>query len=213
MKFQVRPAVVGLLALALASCHLLGEEKCHGYYRCHDNSLEWCTSDQWFGDTYWHVVATCESPQVCRVDTAPGVDLGQVEMGCFDSNAYCPAGQAVCVDTGSGLNASDSSLWSCVLQESDQTLRWSRTVCSAQTPVAWCAYDPSGGSPVPACYEAVQNCPYFPARDLHCEGSVQYWCAGPSVIDGKAVFDWYTVDCAPNTCAVRDGLPDCATPP
>ena len=147
------------------------------------------------------------------MDTAPGVDLGPGEMGCFDPNAYCPAGQGQCVETGSGLNASDSSLWACVLQESDQTLRWTRTICSAETPLAWCAFDPSGGSTVPACYEAVQNCPYFPVHDMHCEGSVQFWCTGPAVVDGKAVFDWYTVDCAPNACALRGGVPDCVTPP
>lgn len=159
-----------------------------GDIRCRDNALQHCYADEAFGYASWHAGQACLSPQVCRVNTADGSLGAPNENGCFDRNAYCTPGSGACYSTETA-----SSVWSCVLRASDQTFRWSKTICSAQSPPTTC-FDAFLGQANPGCYEAVRKCTH--SMD-HCEGSVTFTCSDwPVVVDNKAVFDWITRDCA-----------------
>jgi hypothetical protein len=210
-----RQVIVSAIVLTLSACHVLPESKCQGgAFQCVDNVLQGCYADEFLGGAYWHTVQSCPPSQACRVDTAgPTVDLGASERGCFAPNAYCPnEGFTQCMSQA----WTDSSLWSCTLRASDQTLRWSTTSCSGQVPRAICAITPDGApEPTSACFQVVENCPAFPALDSHCEGNVVYGCTGPTVIGDKALFDWVTTDCALNgqVCRVNPTYgPGCVNP-
>jgi hypothetical protein len=185
-----RQLVVAAAVVVMSACHLFPESSCPaGTEQCSNNVLQSCYADQMLGGAYWHNLQSCPPSQVCRLADA---SLDVREHGCYDPNAYCHAGSGEC---------SGSLLWSCQLQPSDQTLRWAKTDCSAQVPVAACVQQYVGTTTTAACYEIVQNCP---AADSHCEGNVLFTCSAlPNVIDSKAVFDWITLDCALNAQVCR----------
>ena len=167
-------AVALAVLLVMSACSPFPKGDCSsGQVRCSGNTLQDCRSTEFLGPGSWHDLQTCTSPQVCRVDTAgPMVDLGDIENGCFDPNAYCPSeGATACSGT-----APDSSLWSCLLRSSDQTLRWSMTSCSSLVPRATCVW---GQSNTAACYEVVENCR---VSDNHCNGNLLLTCSGPSIV-------------------------------
>ena len=178
-----------------------------GVHRCIGNTLQVCESTG-AAEPSWQTIEACHSPQVCRVNAAgPDTQLGAPsENGCFDPDAYCHGGAVSC----SQLFGGDPDLWSCVLRASDQTFRWTRTICSAQVPKAMCFEDP--GTPA-ACFEIVAICT---GSNSHCEGNVLFTCPTvPIIIDGKAVFDWDTLDCAPGgqVCrVVTQGGASCVAP-
>lgn len=181
-------AVPVVALLSMSACEIFPKGECaSGAVRCNGNTLQDCHATEFLGPTSWNDKQACISPQVCRTDTAgPAVDLGEIENGCFDPNAYCP-GEGATTCSGAAL---DSSLWSCVLHSADQTLRWAMTNCSGLVPQATCLWGPSNAA---ACYEIVQNCR---VADNHCDGSILWTCSGPNLVNDKAVFDWETVDCA-----------------
>jgi hypothetical protein len=199
--------------LAMSACGLgSGSSDCPGgAKRCSENALQSCYADEMFGKVYWHTVQTCPPSMVCRLDaTGPGAEPGTpLETGCFAPNAYCQEGSTRCGSIG---NLMDPVLWSCALQSSDQTIRWSKTDCSAQIPSAVCLAS-GGTTSVPACYEVVRKCP---ASDTHCEGNVLFTCSGfPTLTDNQAVFDWITMDCAltGQVCrVVPQAGPTCSSP-
>lgn len=211
MNRYLAVAVTGLLSL----CACSGENNdcaTPGLQRCKNNALQTCTRDWLFGGSpSWSSDPACPSPQVCRVDTAPGASLGAAESGCFAPDAYCPAeGYAVCDSWW------PTALWSCVLRTSDHTLQWSMTRCSELVPRAFCmGNSPPDDPPLAACYETVENCPAFPLPDSHCEGNVLFHCYGPTLTDNKAVFDWYTTDCTltGQVCGIAPQIgPYCVSP-
>lgn len=179
-----RQVIVTAVVLALSACHIgLPDSNCPGgTQQCSNNVLQSCYADEFLAGAYWHTVQSCPPSQVCRLADA---SLDVRESGCYEPTAYCHAGSGEC---------SDTLLWSCQLRPSDQTLRWSKTVCSAQVPAAVCVQQYVGITTTAACYEVVQKCP---ASDSHCEGNVLFSCSTvPTVIDNQAIFDWDTVNCA-----------------
>lgn len=197
-------ALVVPALLAMTACDPTPDSECPGGTdRCSGRELQSCYADEAFGKTYWHTRQTCPPSQVCRLaDTS----LDVLANGCYAPNAYCQEGSIQC---GSIDNLMDPVLWTCALQSSDQTIRWSKTDCSAQVPTAICL---KVSTPA-ACYEVVQQCP---ASDIHCEGNVLFTCSAfPTIIDNRAVYDWLTVDCAlgSQVCRVVPQVGPTCTPP
>jgi hypothetical protein len=208
-----RQVVITAIVLTLSGCHMgLPESQCEGgTQQCSNSILQSCYADEPFGGAYWHSDQWCAPSQVCRLNaTPPGAESGTpTATGCFSPNAYCQEGSLECSST-----ATESLLWSCSLQSSDQTVRWVRTICSAQIPLAICAaqYSEATGTWTNGCYEVVANCQ---GSESHCEGNVLFACSTvPNVIDNKAVFDWNTRDCSQDklVCKVGTSGADCVPP-
>jgi hypothetical protein len=197
--------------LASSACSLFPQGECSGGERCNGNVLQDCHSTEFMGPGKWFDVQTCISPQVCRANAlGPGaLPDAPSATGCFDRNAYCDEGSAWC---SSGATAADSWLWSCQLRGSDGTVQWSKANCGARTPPTIC-FDGFLGTAATGCYEVVRYCQ---PGDARCDGNVLVACSGlPTVVDGRAVFDWTSADCSQNgmVCKTISGYgPGCAAP-
>jgi hypothetical protein len=183
-----RLVAVPVLALLVISAGC-SKDECSGGDRCSGNTMQTCgpSGPYGTGPNTWTSIGHCDSPQVCRMNAiGPNPEPNAPsQSGCFNPNAYCLEGSVLCEETAAG-----PTLWSCVLRTSDQTVQWSRTICSPPTNCIAILTGAAGG-----CYEVVRSCPAF---DTHCEGNVLLTCSHyPTLIDNKAVYDWTTYDCTP----------------
>jgi len=200
-------AVPVLALLVISACS--SRDECSGADRCSGNVMQTCGPITFGGPNTWHSIGHCDSPQVCRVYAiGPNPEPNAPrQSGCFDQNAYCNQlyeGMVLCEETVAG-----PTLWSCVLRTSDQTVQWSRTICSPPTTCIAILTGATGG-----CYEVVRNCP---TSDTHCEGNVLFTCSyTPTLIDNRAVYDWATFDCTPGGLVCRipphSASPGCIPP-
>jgi hypothetical protein len=178
-------------------------------YRCKANELQWCLGGCFFGSCVaptWGTMETCKAPEVCKIGTNP--ELAPIDQtGCFEANSSCAEeGAARCALSDVNNVTVPGDLWTCSRSSQNQSLQWTLTRCDLQTPAALCLGDP----PPAACYEVAGTCSSSPHAHL-CEGNVLNFCSGPTIVDGKAVFDWIlVVDCAATGMVCRNG--DCANP-
>lgn len=171
-------------------------------YRCKGNELQWCLGGSFFGSYVpptWSTTETCKAPEVCKIGTNP--ELAPFDqIGCFEANSSCAEeGATRCALSGAISSTVPVDLWTCLRSSADQSLQWTLTRCDLQTPAAICLDNP----PPTACYEVAGTCtsPYA----SRCEGNVLYFCSGPTIVDGKAVFDWVlSVDCAATGMVCRN---------
>jgi len=209
-EYVTRLVAVPVLALLVISA-CSPKDECSGSDRCSGNVIQTCgpSSPTWGSPNTWHTIGYCTSPQVCRMNAiGPNPEPNAPsQSGCFDQNAYCNQlyeGMVLCEETVAG-----PTLWSCVLRTSDQTVQWSKTICSPPTTCIAILTGAAGG-----CYEVVRNCP---ASDTHCEGNVLFTCSYiPTLIDNRAVYDWATYDCTPGGLVCRippnSASPGCIPP-
>lgn len=217
MRSFTTVAFIGLCMLA--ACSEDKPEACdlgQDAYRCKGNEIQLCLGGCFFGSCVapaWATMETCKAPAVCKVGTNP--ELAPIDRnGCFEANSSCgEEGAARCALSGLNNVALPVDLWTCSRSSQNQSLQWTLTRCDLQTPAAICFPDSySSGEPPPtACYEPAGSCPPSSRFDRRCEGNVVNFCSGPTIVDGKAVFDWVLVaDCAAMGMVCRNG--DCANP-
>ena len=183
-------AIVGLCMSAACGSSPDGSEACSnsGEVRCKGNVLQMCIGGgSFFGGppspSTWMTTETCIAPKVCKIGTIPGLPPIDTN-GCYDANSSCAEeGQATC---GQSVPAPAAGLWTCSRRSSDQSLQWTLTACAQQAPPAIC-WD--AGTWLPARYEVAGTCSSSPLAS-RCEGSILYFCSGPTLVDGKAAFDW-----------------------
>jgi hypothetical protein len=197
-------AMVGL-CLSVACSSPDGAEACkldQALFRCKGNEYQWCIGGSFFGSYVpptWTTMQTCKAPEVCKIGTNP--ELAPIDqMGCFEADSSCAEeGAARCALSSATNPMVPVDLWTCLRSSASQSLQWTVTRCDLQTPAAICLTD---AAPT-ACYEVAGTCSSPHAS--RCEGNVLYFCSGPTIVDGKAVFDWVlNVDCAATGMVCRN---------
>lgn len=219
MRPLVGIAIVGFCLSAACSSPTSDEsEECSspGTLRCKGNNFQVCIAGFCVFDCsgpprapIWVTTDTCIAPEVCKIGTHPEIDPW-LQNGCFATNSSCAElGAATCA-LPDAFNPSQLpvDLWTCSQSSQDQSLQWSLTRCDLQTPSAICLPDSywTGDTPPTACYEPTGTCPPESRWERRCEENVIYFCQGPTIVDGKAVFDWIQlVDCAATGDVCRNG--------
>jgi hypothetical protein len=188
-----------------------------GVRRCNANLLQMCAPGMCLGEVcvgpFWMDLETCVAPKVCKTGSNPEINP-YLQNGCYDADSSCAGqGATTCAMPTELQPGFPVDLWTCTRSAQDQSLQWSRTRCDLQTPSAICLPDWnwSGDPPPTACYELTGTCPPASRYQHRCEGTVLYFCQGPSIVDGKALLDWVPVfDCAVNGDVCADG--NCVRP-